>query len=394
MAATRLDNYIAMLLYGNSPLISCVGHGVCEKDNTKYEFYGVGLLCKLYVATKENPTKPKMFRGDYVEKFYIKDKDGDIIAYILIGVFDSDNKIPLETSVALWKQYAQGDNSLRMSELKRIPGHFFVDWFAYATRHVMMDMRYEEYCGVTVTKNIPYLAGRRITRNEVFVSIVRNKHTFETYFYHVEAEGAVQTLIGVGLTPKWKLTVKPFVLKAPKAVQTVAVALAFVPFLKDMFMTSTTAQMFLVDKIRSRETQPIRLVMLDLDVFVNDVFQPECKLCENTMIKACVCETRNQYFESLDFVDKLHVVVCPEHPDLIGALCESAQALCALLRPENITVAAYDDLPPLLAGEDFETLLDDNKVPSTQRAKRHWTTLASNDQEPLLTIPQPITPDS
>jgi hypothetical protein len=65
-----------------------------------------------------------------------------------------------------------------------------------------------------------------------------------------------------------------------------------------------------------------------------------------------------------------------------------------LLRPENITVAAYDDLPPLLAGEDFETLLDDNKVPSTQRAKKHWTTLASNDQEPLLTIPQPITPDS
>ncbi|MBB19652.1 MAG: hypothetical protein CMP20_09355 [Rickettsiales bacterium] len=394
MAATRLDNYIAMLLEGDNPMISCLGHGIAPTDNSKHEFYGVDLLCSLYIVTEENSDSAKLVECDFVDTFYIQEQDGDIMAHILVVFPDSDVIVPYKTSVSIWKQYAQRDNSLRLSHTNNIPGHFFVDWFAYSTQHNMMDMRYTEYRGVTITKNMPYLAGRQIKRNEVFARIVRHKHTSETYFYQNDTEGVTQTLIGVGLTPRWKLSIKPFAPKASKAVQTVAIALAFVPFLKDLFMTNNVAQTFLVDKIRSRETQPIRFIMLDLDAFVNNVFAPKCELCKNTMIKACVCETRNQYFETLDFVDKLHVVVSCEYTDLVGPLCQSAQALCGLLRPKDITVATYDDLPPLLAGEDFEDLLDSNKVPSTQRGRTHWTALASNGQEPLLTIRQPTPHDS
>jgi len=393
MAASRLESYIAMLTDGDHPMITCWDHEHSRTDNTKYVFHSVKLLCELYVVTKKDPTNAKRVRCDYVDSFYIKEEDGDMMAFITVAFADSDVKLDKKTSVSIWKQYVQQDNSLVMSQNRRMPGHFYVNWFAYGTQHTTMDMRYTEYRNITVIKNIPYLAGRQIKRNDTFNSILRHKYTGETYFYTTDQEQVTKLLVGVGLTPQWKLTLKPFALRPPKTVKTVAVCLAFIRFLKDLFVTNTAAQTFLIDTLRHRMAEPVRFVLLDADSLVNEVFAPPCDLCENTMVRPCTCETRNQYFETLDFVDALCVIVSSKYNNLTGPLCQPAQALAALLPPRRITVVSYDKLPPLLAGEDFDGLVDEHKVPSTQRAQRHWTVLADN-QDSVLRLSLPTPPDS
>lgn len=374
---SRLNTYVGMLCECDEPMLYCLGHDFVAGDNTKYQFHAVELLYPLYVASEDAPKKGKAVRDFVVEKFYIEEEDGVFVAHVKALFPDSPVAVWYKTSVLLWRQYIGKLKAMNHTNALALPSRMYFDWFAYHTARVCDDLRYEQFTNVTILSDIPYLAGRKSVRTDVFARIVRHRQTGVTMFRDEHG-----VLLGIGVIPKWKLTLEPFGVR--ETVRTVAVAVAFVPELRDVFVHDLRMQKVVAAALR--ENSATRVVFLDVDAFLNTEFEPECEPCEKNNFKKCVCVERNAYFESWSAVDQLCVLVLEEHSDLNGRLCESAVGLAGLLSPENIETRSFDDIssPQDMLGEAFEETLAAYAHSRYSRRFSHWTEVATRAEDGVL----------
>lgn len=384
----KLDSYINMLIEGDDPMLYCADHGFVDGSNHRYMFYGVVLNMPLYVVSKQHPSNGAEIRNFKVESLWIESLDNDVVVRLVGKAADCNSKESYTTSLLLWRQYAGSIRGLSESRRLELPGNMYLDWFAYfLTKTHSGDVRIDCFQNVTILTDIPYLAGKKVCRNDGFKRILVERSTNIVCF--LDDEG---TTVSVGIIPKWKLTASPFKTLQAKTL-TVAIATAMVDEARASLMASPSRFVplrdFVVADVFERVGNAIdnvRVEFLDLDAFFNTSLAPECEYCIQTYVGVCKCDQRNAYFEALDHIQKMYVFVFADSPLLNGGLCQSAIALAGCLKPEDVHVVAYESCgtPEDLLGDALEATVAQYEPMPTSIPLPHWTEMASRVEDHSL----------